>query len=453
MRLLLAEPELHARPGGAPIEALLSLTNTGSAVDRPTITLEGLEPAWYRLTSSHPALAPGEEAEIRLEIQVPEGAGAGPRPFRVTTAKSTVEAILHVAPAARVEMELVPRLRRSRHSAEYAVHLRNTGNVDQILRLTSDGSGESMRVEIWPDEVLVAAGSEVWGRARVAPARRSFTGRPRAYLFWLTAQPAEDDSASPLTQTAGQLHVSPPFAFIPVIYDAVTRHVPIVLISLVGLGLLAWFRAPAMERAAAPLPTAVAVVSPSVPASPLPPLAAPPSGGDAPVAAPDTPPPGSSPVGAPLDPLANAPAAALAETFAAATPAGAAGPGGAASPGGAAGPATTAGPGESSPALQGPSSAMLASPTPQRILITLGVPGGGAVQVPVPLHGSVADLRVEPRDLTTDPPLAPGIERFEYSVTSGGAETVLTTYVLRPSAGGAAGVPAPAGAPATDPSR
>src|SRR5688500_2246109 len=189
MRLVLAEPVLHARPGGAAVEAVLWLTNTGGVVDRPTVILEGIEPAWYRLSPSRPALAPGEEVVVRLEVQVPEGAHAGPRSFRVaahsavsvvpgasawgapSVPSNVAEGTLEVAPAAQVEMELVPRRRRSRHGAGYAVRLRNTGNVDQILRLTSDGSGESMRVEVWPDEVLVAAGSEVWGRAHAAPAR------------------------------------------------------------------------------------------------------------------------------------------------------------------------------------------------------------------------------------------------------------------------------------------
>src|SRR5438105_958130 len=81
--LALSETEVFAPPDGAPVGVTLIVRNDGALVDEVRLHVEGLDPAWVRLSSDSLRLLPGSQTDVHLEVQVPAGAPAGWSPFRV----------------------------------------------------------------------------------------------------------------------------------------------------------------------------------------------------------------------------------------------------------------------------------------------------------------------------------------------------------------------------------
>lgn len=238
--LELAPSALFAAPGGPAATATITILNQRPVVEQIALQIEGLDPAWPRLSEHAVNLFPGEQVQVRLDIQAPAGAPGGRYPFTVRASsrqdpfiQASAGGTLEVAAVQQLQLELVPQRRQSRGPAVYTVRLTNGGNMDLRVRLDVQDPEEALRWECRPEALAVPAGGQATAELRVRPRRGRFMGAPESHSFALAAFPLEGERAEPFGVSAGEYVHTP--------LPAVLAGLPLRLrtAALLGLPLLA----------------------------------------------------------------------------------------------------------------------------------------------------------------------------------------------------------------------
>jgi hypothetical protein len=257
-------------PGGEPVAQTITLTNHGRAIEQLELRVEGIDSAWWRLDPPRVIVWPGEQVEVRVAIAPPLEARTGRYGFAVVASapsgapgalRAALDAVVEVGSYANLEVEVLPHKRTVRRRASYRVRLRNDGNTEQVVRLDADDAERGLRFALRGEGHAIPPNGEVYVPLDVRPLRHSVFDRPRSFVFWVNVFPIDDALGAPAAQGAAELLVWPRFAWVPPGGQFLLRILPAVLVLvvvLVTLVLLLSARAGTVQEASATVTAAAA---------------------------------------------------------------------------------------------------------------------------------------------------------------------------------------------------
>ena len=215
IRITLLPDTLQAAPDGGPVESIITVQNTGPAVDQYAVELDGLPTTWYTLSSTAVALFPQDKDEAKLIIRPPKGPGvkAGVYPFTVTALSradpsqtSRAEGTLQIGAVAAFDLDMSPRKVIGR-KGRYNLTLRNGGNADLDVALSAQDTEEGCRYTFKPADPTLTPGQRASVRLTVRANRSGFVGQKKQYDFQVTAKPSQGEPKT----IPGQLVHAPRF--------------------------------------------------------------------------------------------------------------------------------------------------------------------------------------------------------------------------------------------------
>lgn len=202
-----AEVEMEA--GGAAVELMITLENTGAIVDRYTVTIERLAGDWYTLRDESASLFPTDRAELRASLHPPrqQHVAAGRHPFVVRvrsqsnpTQSLTVPCLLTIRGFGDWTMDLTPQRIRGR-AGQFRLLLATTGNQDLSVELSARDPELACTFVFATSRVTLQPGRPAAVELLVRPARRG-TREEQAFDFTVTGQPVD---SRPPRVVSGQL--------------------------------------------------------------------------------------------------------------------------------------------------------------------------------------------------------------------------------------------------------
>jgi hypothetical protein len=191
---------LEAQPGSNAPDVVLSIQNTGAAVDQYTVQVDSLPAEWYNLSRSGVALFPGDKDEAHLTIRPPKDARAGKHDYRVVVTSladgsyTEVPATLIIRAKGDWTVDVSPKQARGR-TGRYKVLLGNGLNDRVTISLSAADSEGKCRFKFSETEVSLApnqAQSEV--NLRVTAKRSGLLGKPKQFDFEIKARSDHGDT-------------------------------------------------------------------------------------------------------------------------------------------------------------------------------------------------------------------------------------------------------------------
>lgn len=203
IRVNMVPDTLEVLPDGDPVEVVVTIQNTGMAVDQYAVELDGLPTTWYSLSSASVALFPQDREESKLVIHPPKGKGngvkAGTYPFTVTVLSradssqtTRAEGTLQIGAVAAFELDMSPKKVIGR-KGRYTVTMRNGGNADLDVALDATDAEDACRFRFKPQELQLSAGQQAKAQVTVRPRRSGWVGVKKAFDFQLKATPSRGD--------------------------------------------------------------------------------------------------------------------------------------------------------------------------------------------------------------------------------------------------------------------
>ncbi len=166
--------ELEAAPvnlrasRGENVESSLTLRNRGQTVDQFTISIEGIDPAWYTLPVSSVALFPNDQDKVKIIIHLPEDIDLKDTSYFLKVKVSSQENPADIATAdLTLDIGAIPSLSLSLSPAKlagrkgmYQVSATNPGKKEAKVHLKANSSQGRLRFNIQPDSFIVPAGGK-----------------------------------------------------------------------------------------------------------------------------------------------------------------------------------------------------------------------------------------------------------------------------------------------------
>lgn len=211
IRISLTPDTLTAQPSGDPVESVITIQNTGTAVDQYAVELDGLPTTWYNLSNTAVALFPQDKEEAKLVIRPPKGNGvkAGTYPFTVSVLSradasqtSRAEGTLQVGAIAAFELDMSPKKVIGR-KGRYKLAMRNGGNADVNVEFEAIDAEEELRYSFKPDTPQLAPGQRQTALLTVKPRRGGLVGARKNYDFQVKVKPSQGE---PKTMQAQLVH-------------------------------------------------------------------------------------------------------------------------------------------------------------------------------------------------------------------------------------------------------
>lgn len=217
---LIASPTSLKMSKGETAESGITLRNRGKTMDQFTLSIEGLDPKWYKLPVSSVALFPNDQDIVKVIFSLPEeidpGVDAYPiivkavsqeNPADITATQLNIE----VGKAPKLELNISPE-RFSGRKGTYTVTIGNPGYKECQVKLKAGRPKGRLRFKLQSDSLTVPAGSraEAALNVRLNWLASIFSGK--AYDFQVTAEPADGASAEAVSQS-GQLVNVPWYRF------------------------------------------------------------------------------------------------------------------------------------------------------------------------------------------------------------------------------------------------
>ena len=189
------EPKSFSVATGDTVEATATLRNLGQAVDQFTVSIDGLEPAWYTLPVSSVALFPNDQDKLKISLKPPETGEtkAGSYPFCLIVASQenpdeteTVELSLEVIVHPELEMELNPQRIRGRRGI-YRIVVNNPGDRGAALQLQASDDQGILHYELRPESLTVLGGGRSESTLEVRLGWMAFFGGEKEFEFQVLA--------------------------------------------------------------------------------------------------------------------------------------------------------------------------------------------------------------------------------------------------------------------------
>ena len=194
MEVNLSERSLRTDPGD-PVKTSVEIYNDGPGPDTYTVTLEGLAPSWYELSTVCASLFPGDSASSALSILPPRDSCSMARTYSF---RVVVSPQLSPARAARQSGYLTLEhfysfdadftlVTESKNSSSYLLKLRNESNVPLTAQLSGRDPRSSLVFHFDQAELTIGPGETQETGFMVAPRRRPLLGTPRERDFLVKA--------------------------------------------------------------------------------------------------------------------------------------------------------------------------------------------------------------------------------------------------------------------------
>lgn len=186
--------EINAGEAG---DTVITVQNLSAAVGVFTIDLDGLDPAWFSLSSNSVSLFPGDSTTATLVIMPPRLSTslAKEYPFAIKVSSQrdeqdvqTLPFTLTITPFYDFTMDYQPQRARGIR-AVHTLSLSNSGNADLSFIMQGRDTDGLCTFEFDPELPLVAPGqtSQV---AVTAKGKRPFRGMPALFQYEVTATPS-----------------------------------------------------------------------------------------------------------------------------------------------------------------------------------------------------------------------------------------------------------------------
>jgi len=208
--LSLSSTKLEVAPGES-VEAIVTIRNQGQIVDQFGIRIQGLDPAWWTLSTPSVPLFPGDQGEAKLTIHPPKEAEA-----KAGSYSFQVRAVSQASPEEMTEEEAYLILRGFLvwdaemsptkvvgESGTYRLTASNSGNTDITLIFEGKDPEEALNYTFNQDKVTVPAGESALITLTVRPKKGE---KGELYSFQVLVRPAEAKEPSREAKTInGQL--------------------------------------------------------------------------------------------------------------------------------------------------------------------------------------------------------------------------------------------------------
>jgi hypothetical protein len=162
------EPELLKMSRGETAEYSITLKNCGKTVDQFTLSIDGLDPSWYKLPVSSVALFPNDQDTVKVIITLPEILDSGVSSYRFSVKAAsqenpadtvTVALGFEVGAAPGLELNISPASISGRKGT-YTVTVNNPDRKEHQVSLKSASRGR-LRFNLQPESFTLAAGGSV----------------------------------------------------------------------------------------------------------------------------------------------------------------------------------------------------------------------------------------------------------------------------------------------------
>lgn len=216
--------ELQASPTnlkmlkGDVVESDVTIYNRGKTVDQFTISVEGLDPAWYSLPVSSVALFPSDKDNVKIIIRFPEIAGTGDRQYqfkvKATSQENPAEfAIINMMAELGSQpkpiLSLLPE-RLSGRKGTYQISVTNPGIKETRLKFKASNKQNRLRFSFSTDSLTLATGENGKVDLNVKLNWMALLWGEKTYDFQVVAdQPGAGVSEEDLSRIGGQITSSP----------------------------------------------------------------------------------------------------------------------------------------------------------------------------------------------------------------------------------------------------
>ena len=192
VQVTVAPEQVYLALGGRR-DAMLTVQNTGSRVERYRLEVRGIPAEWYDLDRPRVALPAPASAHVHLAVHLPPvlGAPAGRYPITVQvtseddpTQRASAGFVLIVGGGNALDMDVRPAEATGR-DATFQIAFLNQAPAPAIVALTARDSDDALGVHIEPpDPVVVPPGaSAALATVHVSPKGRGTRGRPQRYAI------------------------------------------------------------------------------------------------------------------------------------------------------------------------------------------------------------------------------------------------------------------------------
>lgn len=254
---VIATPEQVQLLPGTRATIVVSVTNTSSIVDQFSLSVDGLDSAWFTVTRTLVNIFPSAQDHLELEVHLPDDAAvaAGLRDVVLTIVgqsdpHNTALVHLSVEVLARggLEIQLTPqRVTVGRRQAgRFAIAINNPGNAERLINLVVDDPVAALEVRIDPDQVSVPPAARTQAVLLARPRRRPLVSRQQSYPFSLSAfeVPRATAAGGQVPQLVaalpGEVVYAAPLAMLVPFSPALRRALLALAALAVGLALLIW---------------------------------------------------------------------------------------------------------------------------------------------------------------------------------------------------------------------
>lgn len=206
IKVALSADKIQLQAGLAPSLLTVQIQNLSEIVDKFTITVEGLEEAWYNRSASSIALMPNTTEQVKINFLPPKkkGVRAGIHPFAVTvrsqtTAQEFATAVgqIEILTATDIKIKINPYRISARRKGSYRVNLSNVSVSDANVVLTATDLDEGCRFQFAREKLLLRAWNTLDIPLIIRSKRGSVIGEIKRYDVTVSAN--IEGSTTPLT--------------------------------------------------------------------------------------------------------------------------------------------------------------------------------------------------------------------------------------------------------------
>lgn len=194
-------PERVSLGPGETAEFVASVHNTSEVVEAYTIDVQGIDPAWSKLSVTSLSLFPGDKEIVRIQVTPPisSSAKAGSYPVSVRVISKRDPAIgtiasfiLDLGKVCDYDLALLPKKATGR-KGPFQLAITNNGNTVSTYKLEAFDPEGICDFRFKSDTVAVDPGTTKKTPVVVNPKKKPFTGAPRLFSFSVKAAPLEGD--------------------------------------------------------------------------------------------------------------------------------------------------------------------------------------------------------------------------------------------------------------------
>jgi hypothetical protein len=199
------ESDLVSVEAGATVPVSLEVVNSGDALDRFEVEIEGLDPEWTAVPVPVFAIKPGEKSTEKIFFKPPRASEslAGNYPFVVkvrsleTGEANTVQGALQIKPFHHLSIELNPKrgtVSPWKSNNDFHVTVMNLGNTEHTLQLYGNDPDEALAFEFENEQVTVGPGQQKTIEVYVDPTSKRMFASSRLYMFTISARSVSQPS-------------------------------------------------------------------------------------------------------------------------------------------------------------------------------------------------------------------------------------------------------------------